>query len=170
MNSRMLISCLLPIAFFFGSLQAQDLKGTNTATARDTVTGRTESSDGLIHLGAVLGAPSGIAVVGGLDLGQVTIRLSGGSWGKNWNGAQADLAYNVIQGPSLDVGIGIFGGEFQNIVPPDSPATQFANQRYYGLALDVSLAGFLLQTGLATGPGGYQNPQFTFQFGYWWTL
>ncbi len=170
MNLCKRMSIVLPMVMVFVSLQAQDLKGTDTAPVPDTSALQTESSAGIVHLGAVLGAPSGIAVIGGLDLGPVSLRLSGGSWGKNWNGAQADLSFNVIQGPSLDVGLGVLGGEFQNIVSTDFSGNHYASQRYYGLALDVSLAGFLLQTGLASGPGEYRNPQFTFQFGYWWTF
>ncbi len=166
-------------------LRAQSLAGRNpegrTSAVRiaadpqlhaepDSAGEQSDLSGARVHVGAVLGAPSGVALMGGLDVGPLAVRLSGGSWGKDWSGIQGDLAFHVIRSSSLDIGLALIGGEFQNIVATNQAGRQYTRQQYGGLACDVSLAGFFLETGLASGPGQYSNPQFTFQFGYLWNL
>ena len=137
--------------------------------SRDT-TISAQNIDGLgpFVFGVTMGAPSGIAILGGCSFDDFGVRVSGGSWGKNWSGVQGDICYNFAQSSSLALGISVIGGEFRNKISDTQPGGQYVQQKYYGLGYDMSLAGLFLQAGLATGPGEYSNPQFTFQFGYEW--
>ncbi len=136
-----------------------------TRQSMDTVANLDESSS--FQFGAVVGAPSGLGLVAGYDFGPIAVRCSGGSWGKNWSGLQGGLTYNVVRSSALAIGMTAFVGEFRKSAVVGEPGGQ---QRYEGLACDCSLSGFFLQTGLANGPGEYASTQFTFQFGYLWTL
>ncbi len=180
---RLLGYIVVLFAVFTGQLFAQSAGRDNSDStlpdSKKIVSGSTPALDsanlaanssvsGSFVLGATMGAPSGVSVPGGLYFSDLGVRISGGSWGKNWNGVQGDLSFNFLRRPSFVMSISVIGGQFQNKSTDSQQGGQYVQQKYYGLAYDMDLAGFFLQTGLATGPGEYSNPQITFQFGYLW--
>lgn len=180
---RLLGCAVVLFAGLTGQLSAQTVVGANLHSkfldSEKTVNGNSPTPDSMLSsqnsstsgsfvLGATLGAPSGISVLGGFYFTDFGMRISGGSWGKNWNGVQGDLSINFLRRSSFVMSISVLAGQFQNKPTDTQQGGQYVQQKYYGLAYDMYLAGFFLQTGLATGPGEYSNPEFTFQFGYLW--
>lgn len=175
---------IILLAGLTGQLSAQSFMRDNLhsqlSDPREIIQENSQASDSMFSsensntsgfvLGAVLGAPSGISVVGGFSFNEVGVRVSGGSWGKNWNGVQSDISYGLIHSSSYMMSLSVIAGRFQNKSTNNQQVSEYVQQKYFGLAYDMDLAGFFLQAGLATGSGGYSNAQFTFQFGYLWKL
>lgn len=142
--------------------------GGNSSWSDTSISSQNVSNAGTFVLGVTMGAPSGLSVLGGCSFADFGLRVSGGSWGKNWNGVQGDLSYSFVRSSPLTLSISVIAGQFQNKTYDTQQGGQYVQQKYYGLGYDMSMAGLFLQAGLATGPGEYSNPQFTFQFGYLW--
>jgi hypothetical protein len=138
-------------------------KQVNAYTLADS---SSSGSEGILAVGAVIGAPTGISLMGGYYFKNFAVRLSGGSWGKEWNGFQGDLSYNLTRSLSFSTNVSLIGGQYGNTLKDVSLGESVKRQRYWGLAYDVYLSGFFLQTGVGFGSGDYPSPQFLFQCGY----
>lgn len=123
-------------------------------------------SEGILALGAIIGTPSGVSFMGGYYSKIFALRLSGGSWGREWNGFQGDVSYNLTRSSSFSTNVSLIGGQYRNTLKDVSAGESVKRQRYWGLAYDVYLSGFFLQTGVGFGSGDYPSPQFLFQCGY----
>jgi hypothetical protein len=104
-------------------------------------------------LGAGIGSPSGVVLMGGYYFPPLALRISGGSWRKSWSGWQADLGVNLSKGSFFAQGLSVIGGRWNaNPVLPDIQrvlAEQVETQSYLGVAYDMYLSGFFVQIGLA---------------------
>jgi hypothetical protein len=136
------------------------------AYANDLADSSSSGSEGILAVGAVIGTPSGVSFMGGYYFKNFAVRLSGGSWGKEWNGFQGDLSYNLTRSSSFSTNVSLIGGQYGNTLKDVSLGESVKRQRYWGLAYDVYLSGFFLQTGVGFGSGDYPSPQFLFQCGY----
>lgn len=120
--------------------------------------------------GALVGVPSGMALIGGVAAGPLSLKVSGGYWGRNWNGIQADLGWTFDPEGLLTQGIFLVGGTYR--VNPrllndqGDPVSTLRQDHYLGLAYEADYSGFFLQAGLAKGWGDYPNPEVVLQAGY----
>jgi hypothetical protein len=135
-----------------------------------------EQSDehGFPVLGAVIGTPSGISLVGGYYFKDFAFRASGGWWEKGWYGVQGDLSVFLSRSSSFAQGLSLIAGRFGTrvVVPGDQQqdVVQQLRQSYAGLSYDAYYAGFFLQIGLGFGKGDFPNPNLAFQCGYLFEL
>ncbi len=120
--------------------------------------------------GPVVGVPSGVALMGGIIAPPLSVRLSGGYWGSDWNGLQADVGWVFDAEGLLTQGIFVVAGTFRvnpRLLTDQGMLVKSVRQdRYVGLAYEVDYSGFFLQAGLAKGRGDYPNPEVLLQAGY----
>ncbi len=148
---------------------------THIAAAQSTSAYTDSRSDSRSYavFGPAIGSPSGISLIAGYYFDPVALRVSGGYWGKAWNGAQGDIGITLSQSAWLAQGISFVAGMFKvNPIVGDTQVQQRQpkSERYMGLAYDAYLSGFFLQLGLGAGKGDYQNPQLLLQCGYLFQL
>jgi len=138
------------------------------------VTGESGPGAAVAALGAGFGTPGGITGIGGVFIAPLAVRVSGGYWGKQWNGFQGDIGVLLNSSPLFAHGISLVGGVFRvNPLIPDNagvPREQSKMVHYVGAAYDAYLGGFFLQIGLAHGRGDYPDPQLLVQCAYLFTF
>jgi hypothetical protein len=121
-------------------------------------------------VGPLIGVPSGIALLGGIVAAPLSVKVSGGYWGSDWNGVQADIGWVFDADGLLTQGCFLVAGAFRfdPLLPGDQGTMKksIRQDRYVGLAYEVNYAGFYLQAGLAKGRGDYPNPEALLQAGY----
>ena len=125
-------------------------------------------------IGPIIGAPSGVALMGGVVAVPFSLKVSGGYWGSDWNGIQADIGWVFDTEELLTQGLFLVGGTYRvnpRLLNDQGSTTKTIRQnRYVGLAYEADYAGFFLQAGLAKGRGDYPNPAVLLQAGYLMTL
>jgi len=140
----------------------------SAATPADT-TGVDESNVAFV-VGPLIGVPSGMALMAGMVAGPLSVKASGGYWGSDWNGIQADIGWVFDNEGVLTQGVFVVGGTFR--VNPilmngqGMPAKTIRQERYVGVAYEAEYSGFYLQAGLAKASGDYPNPELLLQAGY----
>lgn len=133
-----------------------------------------ERSPSNFALGATVGSPAGISAVGAFYSEHISLRVSGGAWGKDWYGLQAECSLVLFRGEEFSHGISLLAGRFgtRTYIDPEQ-GYDSRTQNYIGLAYDMNLGGFFLEAGLGFGPGtapGFPNPVGLFQAGYLFRL
>ncbi len=143
------------------------------AALPDDATAQQTSTEPLapdFSIGAAVGSPSNIVLVGGVSYGLAALRVSGGSWGDHWDGMQGDVGINFSRTGSLVQNLSFVIGQFETKVKYQNLAGRdlysVNDEHYFGVCYNVDYSGFLLQVGMASGTGDFPNPQFLFQFGY----
>ena len=167
-SSLLVVATALPT----GNSRAAERLPSGSSMQIDSDTGVTVQSDegAFAALGLGIGTPGGINFIGSVYSSPFGLRISGGDWGRNWRGIQADLSVTLGRGASLAQGLSIVVGAFR--VAPMLQNSQgeegqtVKKMTYGGLTYDLYLAGFFLQTGLGLGRGDYPDPQLLFQAGY----
>jgi hypothetical protein len=160
---RRLFLCLLSISVYCEAgaqlapgvgdplVQTKEVTGGPTQAQSQGI--QESDQSGFAVLGAGIGSPSGVVLVGGYYCSPFALRLSGGSWGKSWNGWQADLGVNLSRGSFFAQGLSLIGGRWTaNPVLPDKQgmlAEQVETQSYLGIAYDMYVSGLFVQMGLA---------------------
>ena len=125
-------------------------------------------------LGAAVGSPGYANATVSYALPRVALRFAGGIGGSGRWGLQGDVVLPLVRAAQLSGGIAIVGGLFSTRAASadGSPGNgDLRQQPYLGAALDLVLAGFHLQAGLAHGFRDYPpNQQLLAQFGYEWRI
>ncbi len=158
-------SCMRALLFglltVLGTIARADAPSDSTAA---------DSRRGAFVIGPLVGLPAGIGMMAGIETAPLSVKVSGGYWGKDWNGIQADLGWLFTTEGLLTQGVFIVAGTYR--VNPRLPNDQglvvstIRQNRFVGIAYEADYAGFFLQAGLARGWGDYPNPQGLLQAGY----
>ncbi len=99
-------------------------------------------------------------------------KLSGGYWGGEYFGFQANLLYNLEKTHSFDANL--FVGAGYSRVGKTSEYDSFYNRidyvrqdyEYIGGGFDINLHGFYLELGISAGEGHFETPQIIGAFGF----
>jgi len=140
----------------------------NAATPVDTA--GLDESNVTVVVGPLIGVPSGVALIAGIVAGPVSVKASGGYWGDDWNGIQADIGWVFDHEAVLTQGLSVVAGVFRvNPILMNEQGTlakTVRQERYVGVAYEANYSGFYLQAGLAKASGDYPNPELLLQAGY----
>jgi hypothetical protein len=124
-------------------------------------------------LGAAVGTPGYVNVVGGYFWKTVAVQAAAGYWSQDRWGLQGAVVWRAIHHPGISVGPAALLGTFGTLIDSASAGSGSTHRRqvYLGPALDVYLDGFHLQAGVAYGFRDYpSNPQLVIQTGYFFRL
>jgi nitrate reductase NapE component len=146
------------------------LCGAMFARAQTELMEQKSEDTGFFMLGAGIGMPSGVALIGGYDFGVLAMRISGGGWQKGWYGVDGDLALHFNHSTSFAHGLSVIVGRYGANPVNDQGVREYKTQNFFGLTYDIYLAGFFLQAGLAFGHGDYPSPDAVYQVGYLFTF
>ena len=120
--------------------------------------------------GPSIGVPSGITLTAGIIAPSITLKASGGYWGKNWNGVQIDVGLVFANDGIFSHGVSLLIGTFRTnplvVDMQGNSVSAVRQERYVGLVYEADYGGFFLQGGLGIGRGDYPNPELLFQAGY----
>ena len=129
-----------------------------------------EDVGGMAVIGAAVGTPAGVSLVGGYYFSGLAVRVSGGSWGRYEYGLQGDCSVILNRGSLFSHGIALFAGRFSTQTHDDAAGFDVVRtQNYAGAGYDLFLAGFYLEAGLGFGTSRapeYRNPLPVLQAGY----
>ena len=130
--------------------------------------------DRCVTVGAAVGSPGYANITAGLLFPKVVLRAAGGLGGGGRWGLQGDAVLPLVRAAQLSAGVALVGGTFTAREPSadgSSGSGALRQQIYIGAALDLALAGFRLQAGLAHGFRDYPpNQQLLARFGYEWRV
>lgn len=99
-------------------------------------------------------------------------KLSGGFWGEEYYGLQANLLYNLEKTPSFDANLFVGAGytrlgkklEYEYYL--DYPQYVRQDYEYIGSGFDINFHGFYLELGLSVGEGYFESPQIIGALGF----
>jgi hypothetical protein len=127
-----------------------------------------------VAVGAAVGSPGYMNVTASVFLPNAALRAAAGVGGAGRWGVQGDVVVPLVRAAQLSAGVALVGGTFTTRGPAadgSSGTGALRQQVYLGAALDLVLAGFHLQAGLAHGFRDYPpNQQLLARFGYEWRL